>query len=338
MTRKELNYYLVRAGLGSSFSKYSDADYVNVSCPFAHYSHKNGTDNNPSMMIKVDPVNPTSFVCFSCGAHGEFWFLLEQLAVLSGKESFRDISAEVFKAEITNANTLSVLSAKYLPTEIHDVEHLPLLLTQFEKMSENMPALAIKYLTQRQIDVKLIQEFRLRYDRMGQRIVLPAWNTDKFVGMVGRTIDKSNELRYKNYEGSNLSHSLGKRENFNRRAVTVIIVEGMFDMLKTYQNLQCIRITDTEVICTFKAIPSSYQIDLIKGLNMEPICFYDNGEAGIKGGEKLQKHLNCRRILPLGDSDAGDTTPTELEKLLTEKNENTNLRRLQDVMVETRWI
>lgn len=68
--------------------------WVNASCPFAPFRHKNGTDSSPSFGISVSQESgmPPQYKCFSCNESGDLRSLLHNLMWLYGR-SFGEAGA-----------------------------------------------------------------------------------------------------------------------------------------------------------------------------------------------------------------------------------------------------
>jgi hypothetical protein len=74
---------LQSAGFISSQIGESGEDYYSISCLFAKYRHKGGTDRTPSMAVKIDPEGPSFVYCHMCGYRKNLGATMVDLNVLT---------------------------------------------------------------------------------------------------------------------------------------------------------------------------------------------------------------------------------------------------------------
>lgn len=80
MDQEDILAFAHLAGLDNTTIK-PNSEWVQYSCPFARWSHKNGRDSSPSFGIYINPDGPSGYNCFACSAKGSHLkYLLRQLS------------------------------------------------------------------------------------------------------------------------------------------------------------------------------------------------------------------------------------------------------------------
>lgn len=308
MNKQKIYYYLNKAGICEG-SDNSRADYILLNCPFARWTHKRGTDRHPSFMIHSG-VKTSTYSCYSCGEYGELWKLFYSLGGLTGKQDLIKIGYEIYDEDKGEFSKRIQTSADmYRLMEEREIDMRPLE-RHIMSFSDNFPENAKMYLKKRQLELSVISQFKLKYDKWENRIVLPVYNSERFIGAVGRTVI-NDEKRYKNYWGSNLSIGLGKAGLFNEECERILVVEGMFDLFRTYQNIP----ENYEVVNIFKSRISPKQADMLEGYGKPLVIYLDNDDAGRKGERHAQNMMKGKvpKIYSIfTENDPGDTSKEEL--------------------------
>jgi len=193
------------------------------------------------------------------------------------------------------------------------------------ELEKNLPKNAIDYLKNRQLDPILLSEnFDLKWDEIEKRICWRVYDFENFIGLVGRDITGMSEKPYKNYWSSRFTRTLGMRKNFNHDCLRVILVEGPFDLFRTFCNLVSLDLLGVyEVVCTFTANLSKQQCDMLEEIGKTVVCFYDIDIAGNSEWKEVQKKLKGKipritRMRPTEGTDAGDTSERNLKQKLGE--------------------
>lgn len=338
MIAKDIMHYLRKGGITERHIKGTGRiKYVRVACPFAEIKHSNKRDQHDSFGVLVTD-DESFYHCFSCKSHGSFWQLFPTVGIHrpQDRDALTAIGKEVYKEDVTKKVsgrlTRSVEAYSYDPDDFEqednlpDLEHMQYHFKTFEKESKEMN----DYLTSRKINHSMIDKFDLRYDPNRERVVIPVYSaTDDFVGMIGRSIDP--EIKVKkvyNYSGTRTDFGFGriagmKLEDYKR----LILVEGQFDLKKTYQNLVELGLhKEYGVLSVFKSVLSSYQAEWLEESGASIYCFFDHGQAGDEGWKQVQKLLKGRvprlaRILTRNPTqDSGDIDDRELSDLLNTRN------------------
>lgn len=342
MKQKDIIYYLQRSSLIDDMSKFrSKEKYVRITCPFAEWKHKNKRDQHQACGIKVDEDNTSFFHCFSCKTHGEFWKMFEMLSMhrREDKDKLLELSDEIHSEDVMKlaSGRLARAVNKY-EQDIDDFvaeEETPVSLDamkfQFNTFDPNHEYIS-HYFKDRGLNPELRKEFDVRYDDIRERITIPVYSPlNDFVGMIGRSIDPDEKIqKVYNYPGTRTDFGFGRLteqelEDYRR----IIVVEGMFDLMKTYQNLVELSLQkEYAVVCVFKSVLSEFQASWLEDTFKPVIIFFDNDEAGKDGWIKAKRLLSgrvprlSRVITESPENDAGDINSDELYRILKgKKNE-----------------
>ena len=335
MKKEDIIHYLHKAGFTEKLSVPGKVKYVRITCPFAPWTHKNKRDQHESFGVEVNKDGSSFYHCFSCKKAGEFWLLFRTMGIHMKDEvdALNEISKEVYKEDVMDmaSGRLARAVQKYdydledhieEEEELPDLAHMEYLYKSFDPEHEYLT----HYLNDRGLRPEQIKNFGLVWDENRERVVIPVYSaTDDFVGMVGRAIDPDDQIqKVYNYPGTRTDFGFGRLpgdplESYHR----IIIVEGMFDLMKTYQNLCDLGLqNEYGVVCVFKSILSEYQTSWLEELGKSIYFFFDNDTAGQDGWFKAQKALKGRvpRLTRITtdseDEDAGDIDSGELSSLL----------------------
>lgn len=248
MKAEDIIFYLRKSGMTDMQYKGGKLKYVRIACPFAEIKHSNKRDRHDSFGVQVDADGTSFYHCFSCKSHGSFWQLFGTVGIHRplDRDSLVEIGNEVYKEDVmemaTGRLSRAVQRYSYDVEDYEDTETLPDLdhmEYHFKTFSTDHEYLK-HYLTDRGINHSLIKDFDIRYDDIKERIVVPIYSaTGEFVGMVGRSIDPNEQVqKVYNYPGTRTDFGFGRLKgddlsSYNR----IILVEGQFDLKKTYQNL-----------------------------------------------------------------------------------------------------
>ncbi len=302
--------------------------WVRGYCPLAPWKHAGYNPNDhkikkdPNFGIKVDPLQ-SHVNCFTCGTHGDLYSMLLEIRHLNKKNpSGINYNFERAAELIANEGDLDQATAELLQMVNDQGEVEPL--TEFsEAWLEQYPkAYSAKgvhsYLAERNIPVAIAKLFDIRFDPSLGRICFPIRGANKkLYGFHGRSIDKTNELRYFAYE------YLGKRnpnvwlnENNVDFDEVLVLCEGQFDVAsisKVYENVLG---SQTSALNAAKMA----RIKRAKRL----VSFYDHGTGGDHAREYLDQYcakhgLQLHHIIPTEkQGDAGDMSEREIYDRLIE--------------------
>lgn len=212
--------------------------WMNISCPFAPWTHARGSDSHPSFGITVNPDSRSHYKCLACGVKGS----LSSLPTKLGGYRKQNYSALRLDAEM-----MELAAGANRPLPDWDDAILPEGEADHETYLPNPAALhsypraiGVPYLRQRGLLFPAVYKLGLRYDAFQRRVLFPVFdNLDRFRGLTGRsTLSGNNATRGSNPKVRDY-YRLPKRELFlglpgpqkGRR----IIGEGLFDYAKFVQ-------------------------------------------------------------------------------------------------------
>lgn len=324
MDNKDIYDVLDKVGISCEKLYDSNRKYIQISCPFAKWSHKKRVDRNPSFTIYLGSL--PYYKCYTCHEVGPLWSLFWKLGSLLDEKKLIEIGNDILSITKDDpASRVKNMVDKFGEIAVKEKEKDSSALHRWIK---EMPSIkiekkAIDYLEKRSVNSTLIlDKIELLWDRKENRIVFPVFNLDgKFIGAVGRCIDESEEKRYRNYWGSDLSASLG----FVEKKIDVkklVLVEGPFDLFRTYCNLVKLNLeNEFFVVCSFTSKCSRRQFEIIERLGMSVYVLYDDDPSGNKGGEEVIYAIEGKvplviRVKPVFGKDAGNLDEKELQKII----------------------
>lgn len=236
---------------------------ITACCP----SHN---ETRPSWGIRTD--EPHLHACFACGFKGTLRTLLlhegwtiTAINNLLGKTSRR-------ATEFTLANNK--------PLEVANEEELwPFVLE----------ADAVRYMRQRGIVYATLQQAKVVYHPLDQRVLFPWYWNKKFYGATGRTIDPTNPAKIQAYFGLSKSKCLYSPVGHLPKKGPVVIVEGEIDALKVTQ-------AGHSAIALGHSHLSDAQVGLFESLpvNFEFVLMLDRDDVGQRLSVDAFKALRSR--------------------------------------------
>lgn len=257
-------------------------------CPFAQWTHKNGTDRNFSFGVRVNKSGKSGYKCFACGQSGSMAKLAYSLGNFRD-EDYTKLGQEIELTEVTDVDLID------LPEwDEDDEEKKEDKSWESSGYESSFPyAIGHPYLAERGIGWKTTKKLGIRLDSYRQRILFPVYDDRaRFRGFSGRycgtrKITKRNP-RIKDYYG------LPKRELFlgehyipNRSrtgygdSFNIVVVEGLFDYARlhqfrgfTKQKFWPVSILGTEI--------TGEKFDKLLAFDAPIIWMVDNDEAGDK--------------------------------------------------------
>lgn len=255
--------------------------------------------------------------CKKCGATGSIYKLLKHLdkTYLLGDKS----------VELTEQiKSIRQALQEELDSE-QKIEELP---------KRNMPpgfriCVANKYLTSRNITRKDCKRYNIgettvvfKYRRY---ILFPIYDNGEIRGFVGRYGDKvvpRDKLRYNNSLDTDFASLLyGYDEIISGDTETVIVVEGIFDMINISKHLELDNCKEVKCVCTFGKKISDIQIKKLVAKNVTNIILSWDFDAlkEIKSyGIELEKYFNVCVCICEEKKDFGDCDKNEIMKLFSE--------------------
>lgn len=296
-------------------------DWVTSSCPLAPWTHKSGTDTNPSFGVKADPnANDSPYNCWACGGGHSITHLIATMRMRGAKPPKYNLAgATDFFASRDYPFSLDILPFDKagdapLVDQIFPEEWL-----QSFARAEVVPD-AVDYLASRNVNLDTCKGFDIRWDSKRKAVAFPIFSIDgKCLGLHGRyvnppTNDKGTKIRYHSYGFGPDSNIRNKHawygEWYLREDIPVIMVESVFDTVsvsRVYPN----------VIAPLSAGMNADKIKRIKYRVGEILTFFDFGEAGDMARNKIDSVFNgqvLHHCIPTDTRDPGDMTVAELKE------------------------
>ena len=275
-----------------------------VSCPF----HKDGKERKPSCSINIlDDIDVPygTFHCWSCGAHGSLAKLVSKCYATNLPIAEEWLVSNYSNSLITQVELLPKIELQTIKSK-KEPELSDELLSEFEYDNDE----ALEYLTvKRRLSKKVIDFFKIGYDKQSDAITFPIWDTyGRLVGVARRN------LHTKFYNIPKLSNKpiylLDTIKKY--KYTTVYVVESQINALTLWGwGYPSVALFGTG---------SEHQYNLLKksGIRNFVLCF-DGDTAGRQGAKKLVKTLpvsSMVTVVQLPESkDVNDLTKEEFERL-----------------------
>jgi len=239
-----------------------NGNWLTLLCPFHN-------ESRPSFGINI---TSGSYNCFSCGVTGTFEMLLEHLNVEMDNVPILDVPdmSKIRMKKEKNKKSKDRYSDKFRELD-----------------GSNKSNIIIKYLKSRGIyNPNLYRSLKIGYIDYGdfkRRIVLPIFDErgKNVLWYEGRKIGRG-EPKYFRSKNSNVKEILYPY-HLVKKAENVVIVEGLFDVIKLLSF-------GIPALCTFGSMIHPEQIALLARFTNVVMCF-DNDKAGRKGMGKFRKIL-----------------------------------------------
>lgn len=243
------------------------SSYLSMSCPFASTRHESGVDRSPSFVIYPDK----GFVkCFSCGIYFELFEFFSEYAYAHDK----------------NVDFDFLESYNPLPRENKHKENVELVDHIFENFTKNSPKV-VDYLDNRGIRIENLP-FEVLYDHVNDQLVVPVKNMQgKVVGATSRNL--------KNW-GNKSHHYFGMQTQLallgleKRDAEGIILVEGLTDVLNSYDNIAESGLS-YNVYAPLTASLSQWQATKLLDMDKPIHIAFDLDKAGWKGRKTAYRLL-----------------------------------------------
>jgi hypothetical protein len=293
MKYEDLCLVLSKLGIATETLRPMNPNQVNISCPLAPWLHRSRHDHHPSVSIRFDDATkPTLFQCFTCKERGKLWNLVHSYGTLAEKPEIIEYSFKLMESD--EPSMLSRLEATMNTVDdwVQTPDNSgPTILN--ESVLQNFPLVqdatrALRYLDSRDFDTSALSEWGLRFDPRQNRIVFPVRTRDnQLVGAVGRAIFDSDFPKYWNYFGFQAAKTLGGL-HLVTDAPRLGVVEGFFDLLRVRDWALSLGF---DVVCTWKADASEYQLRQLLDLNKSLYCWYDQDKSGESGWQTMRSRL-----------------------------------------------
>ena len=251
--------------------------WVSATCPFTPWTHDRQTNLRNSFGISVG--ESSVFDCFSCKKTGALMNLGNTLYLLSQRDP-----ADIRKFVYTHEHTVS--SDTMHSQNIEVVKVMPIPQEEIERRFDSMPP--YRSMTQKTID-----EWGLKYDREGRRLVIPIRNNKgETIALKGRTLVKDAKPKYLLYTEFNPRDpkSAGVWFGMHNRLVPskpLLLVEGEIDTMLVKQTGLV-----HNVWGVMGAGITPAQINTLASVSNPLVFFFDNDKAGHDLKEKLHRALH----------------------------------------------
>lgn len=241
MDEQNVRYLLHQLGASVQRASYTGSKkrtrWMNVSCPFAPYTHAKGTDQNPSFGITLVEDARSHYKCLSCGMKGR----LASLPTKLGSYRKKDYGKLRHWAEMHELQ--SSIGKPVTDWEMqeedgnHDANEREL--PDPSSINAYPRALGVQYLLRRGITWPTPLLLNLRFDGYQRRILFPCFDRwDRFSGFTGRSVRPASTYSKDNPKVRDY-FGLDKRQLFLRlpgqQSGKKIITEGLVDFAKGVQ-------------------------------------------------------------------------------------------------------
>jgi len=324
--------------------------YKVYTCPFCKNVNYKGNEHPNRLYVNKDSK---LFTCYNCNEEGSLLTLLAGFEGVSLKKIFdKYLNREFFEAlpkHLTNMIEKKIVKARNndIPEIDMPDEFLPVFtrpqragrpayqywldrgITRPNNNGEDNHGLVIDRKIAQQLDVRYVDSYAYstpsgKTHFINKRIIFPVWTGEwykrRFVGFQGRDITGESKLPYYISEGFPKTKVVHNYE-FVFEAETITICEGIFDMVKCWDN---------NPICLFGKHISLRQMELLQQMpNLKNVVLALDPDTKVKDkqgnipfnklAEKLQPFWNVYDInIPEG-KDAGDFTREEMNEIIANK-------------------
>lgn len=285
--------------------------WVHASCPMAAQRHEGGVDKNPSFGVSYNcgesHKQEGHAHCFSCGYSGD----IRDIAAL--QFAYNEIDAATFATvmELMEQVETGVLPLSLSNHHVDDPFPEEGWLQSFPPLSESHTH-AVSYLEGRGLSLDVVRSFDARFDPQRYRVSFPLIDrAQRFRGLIGRTLIPNPDgprYFYYPYKGNAPRGFTWFNEHNLDLSKPVLVVEGIFDLLKAWQVYPN---TTAALSIAFRTPGLGWQSGVSRWVTM-----FDVGQGGQRARERMRSMVPGARIWdlppPPGRDDPGDATPEEI--------------------------
>ena len=306
MKRQDIIKYLHALGA----TDHGGDKFVMTNCPFALYTHEQGTDYHPSMGLSVLPGRQSKFMCYTCGKHGSLLEMLYMLRMID-KDQLLDIDYATAQG-IAEEDTDDQLP-QFAGYEEDSTGHSKLTVFPDEWLNGFPNIYKHPYLVARKVLPWVATELDIRFDPGKKRVCFPFRDPyGRLIGMQGRDATGKSDLRYLTYrykKKANRHVWLGEdKADLN---MPLVLTEGPMDYARIYQ-----------VYPNVLASAGGLSLPKLKRIQdaLQLITLFDYGTGGNSARKKVDgffSKVTVRHIVPsqqLGD--AGNMPPELISNLI----------------------
>jgi hypothetical protein len=224
---------MVLAKLGvNQLPQPNSAGWIHISCLFAPFKHKSGTDRSGGMAIKVEDAGTSAYDCKACKMHGRISGLARALGHFRGRD-YDEIAADADRYDMLGTE-LPDFDAHFtveesLPEPLNEQNFAGL----FESIDNHPEAQA--FMIKRRIGKLTCDTLRIEFDPDKRRIVFPVRNGEGHLfGWSGRTVIPDYEPKVLDYAGLPKRHLILGEERW-RPGYRKLIVEGLIAYARMHE-------------------------------------------------------------------------------------------------------
>jgi 5S rRNA maturation endonuclease (ribonuclease M5) len=294
------------------------AGWIEGPCVLGPWRH-GGKDNNPSFAIHAETSKKSICKCLSCGFGGDLFDLVFEVRRLMAKspatgydlpKASMMVNSEFDEMELTSADIPEYEDAFAVKLDNPFPETF---LDQFQPLWQSN--IAMNYMMSRNVPLLVCKALNVVWDKHQKRVGFPFRNSaGKLMGVQGRAVDASNELRYYQYGylgERNMQAWMG--EDHLNLDEPVIVCEGPLDNARIFQHYPNVAASFTSGLSVAKIKRLADATDII--------TFYDHGKGGNAAREKLHSVLTGASIIDIiptaEEGDAGAMTDDAIREYLT---------------------
>lgn len=271
-------------------------------CVLGPWNH-GGRDQDPSFGIKENSKGRSFCKCMSCGFGGDLMDLVMEVKRLQAKSYAPGYNLALAGPMVLNETDEIDLVLEVIPEYGDPIpeEEEPFpqwWLDSFMSASKFPEAMA--YLASRSVSPAMVAFLDVRYDPTKRRVGFPFRDSrGRIMGMQGRAIDKSEDLRYYQYgfkDQRNGTVWMGEdRIDLDR---PIVLCEGPLDLtsiLRCYDN----------VLASFTSGLSMGRLRRIRDAS-EIVTFYDFGKGGYAARTRISeffKSIPVSHVIPTKEQD-----------------------------------
>ena len=213
--------------------------WLNISCPFAPFTHQRGSDTNPSFGITINDAGKSNYKCLACGLKGRLSALPSRLGGYR-KEDYSRIRHWAEMAELQATISKPVVDWENDHTHDEQKDEHRHTKPSHEAVMRYPRIVSLPYLRERGIRWPTPLTLGLRFDSYQSRILFPCYDRHgAFAGFTGRSVRHPRTYSKKNPKVRDYL-GLDKRQLFlrlpGRRSGPKIISEGLIDFAKVVQT------------------------------------------------------------------------------------------------------
>ena len=295
--------------------------WAQCSCPLAPFTHKSGTDSNPSFGVTVGD-EPSNFNCYVC-AKGTLADLVGQLMLYCQKYPEQAYRYDLAKAQeiLQHEHDKITVLPEYkemVPSPYVEFQEWPEYWLEDYLPWEQHYRSKEYVLFERRVHYSVADIFGLRYDPAKDMVVSPFRTASgKLAGARGRAVDADCDKKWRHYD-----YPWNKVRNsglvwFNERALNLpgplVLVEGQFDCMRIWPFYK-------KVMAILSAKTTLYKQRKLTACD-QVVLMLDDDKTGQDKTQEWIRYLSGHGVqvgvlsVPEGVKDAGECHDSVLKEL-----------------------